>query len=1460
MPFIQLQFRRDISSNWISNNPVLAGGELGLELNTNLFKIGDGTLDWINLPYAGLHGPTGETGPTGCTGSTVMTLTLFNGTPTFLSPTSIILNNTNDIVVTNHEYDIYNAGLYLQCRLPDTSAYVEGEGDPVIYFGNNLAWGLIRGGNTIYFQTDYGSTTVSSYSYRPGDIFSMYFDTQGANYYINDVLQSQLPSLQPGYTSTVYFYVNFIPAPLQFDDIMIYQSGRAGPTGPAGVDGTSTNTGATGDTGPSGPAGNTGDSGPAGDTGYTGPTGDTGYTGPTGDPGPTGDTGSTGDSGATGATGPTGDTGPTGSTGETGPTGIFGAGTFSWVAGSGTQILSSSEIQSTSAAGDWTLHAYSQESIVGPCVITFQSNDPGNVMGALNENPGSFTGYTSLSYAFFPVSSGSFVTIFESGVDKGSYPITWTNSSVFRILYNGTSISYYVDNQLVPYQSTPTPGTPLHLDMALRNLGTTAYNVHFDRLLLGATGYTGASGDTGPPGPPGDTGPPGNPGDTGPPGPPGNTGPPGPVAGLPNEVIYNAEGVAAGSSNLTFDGSTVTGYNISVTNEFDLNGQRFYSHGADGFSVNENYDAGNENTTAYHFTSGSNTRDIVFSIAKTATFTNLFGTYGSAGDNTFVIGSESSNVTNFEFRSGVGIGATLNLSGGSLLYKIGNDGQLYAPQIQNAVTSNSLYFDTMSGLITYGAATGGPTGDTGSTGDTGPTGSTGDTGPTGSIGIPGVSTGLVLYLDTDGGAAPQDGALLKAPNTGAQTTITATESTNDYLVGTFTTPTNSTDNTVLIGGLWQTNIYAYASNDTSVTFYTKIYYVDSTGVTETLLAAGNSGASIQIYSTPYIITHILYVPDTVLPDTTYRYRIKVYANFATSATLTINFRDSTTSHAHTTLAANSATGPTGFTGLTGPTGPTGALNFTGPTGAILFYDGVSVTGTTGLAYTQGSTGPVVTIAGDLVPATNNIYSLGSTGAIWKNIYVGTGSLHIGAAILSSTGTSILFNGDLIPSQPNAFSVGNATNLVKSIHIGPGTVFIGPTGTLGNDPNGIIYTEFGFAAPTIVVGASIPGATGTVDGGVRLTLSSDAIGSLQYQHLGTGGIPNGLRYTIATLPGTGPTGTIVYYNGDQTSTGSTGLVYTPPGTGSTGALIVDGGIFPLRPLTNTIGSLSRPWNSVYIGNTGTIYFGGAAKLSTDDNGIAYTTNGFATPFINLGPSEATPLDPGSIGGWRIGPTGTVLTPGYDLIAQQNIPDSTGVTGPVYSLILGRTGVTGPTGATGTTGAPSVTTGPTGVTGPTGAASATTGPTGPSLSYAAGNNPYASITSITIGTTQTRVYEIGPITSLSTTKFMLMANACFIGNKQGVQMTVGRATTTGAVNTSSTNIVSGASSVVLPATSPSYYIAALAQQGDSDSSLNISGFAIDSPGAGTFYYTIWMQSSGAHNYADLTVALTALKIQT
>ena len=69
MPHLKLQFRRGPAADWTATNPILAAGEMGLETDTEQFKIGDGSTHWRDLPYGGLKGPTGWTGYTGWTGA-----------------------------------------------------------------------------------------------------------------------------------------------------------------------------------------------------------------------------------------------------------------------------------------------------------------------------------------------------------------------------------------------------------------------------------------------------------------------------------------------------------------------------------------------------------------------------------------------------------------------------------------------------------------------------------------------------------------------------------------------------------------------------------------------------------------------------------------------------------------------------------------------------------------------------------------------------------------------------------------------------------------------------------------------------------------------------------------------------------------------------------------------------------------------------------------------------------------------------------------------------------------------------------------------------------------------------------------------------------------------------------------------------------------------------------------------
>jgi hypothetical protein len=115
------------------------------------------------------------------------------------------------------------------------------------------------------------------------------------------------------------------------------------------------------------------------------------------------------------------------------------------------------------------------------------------------------------------------------------------------------------------FTGTPTAPTPTVSDNSTR-IATTAFVYSLASSLTGQQGLTGATGTTGPAGargPTGLTGPPGSPGATGPQGPAGASGL---VGGSDGQVLYNNSGVASGSTNLRFDGTTLRPAGILTAN------------------------------------------------------------------------------------------------------------------------------------------------------------------------------------------------------------------------------------------------------------------------------------------------------------------------------------------------------------------------------------------------------------------------------------------------------------------------------------------------------------------------------------------------------------------------------------------------------------------------------------------------------------------------------------------------------------------------------------------------------------------------------------------------------------------------------------------------------------------------------------------------------------------------------
>lgn len=208
-------------------------------------------------------------------------------------------------------------------------------------------------------------------------------------------------------------------------------------------------------------------------------------------------------------------------------------------------------------------------------------------------------------------------------------------------------------------------------------------------------------------------------------------------------------------------------------------------------------------------------------------------------------------------------------------------------------------------------------------------------GPTGPTGANGITSGLILFLDSDGGSIETNGSLSSTPNTNFQTALTFNINIpGTYQIGKFTT--SSIQNIELLGGIWTANIYASANVNDVVKYYFKLFYVDSSS--NEILIVNNSSIPSPIQSTLDVYSNSSYIADRILPDLSCNYRIYLYAVSTGSVILNVYFRSNTISHVHTTLGANLVPGPTGYTGIMGPTGKNAST--TGPTGIVQLSDGL----------------------------------------------------------------------------------------------------------------------------------------------------------------------------------------------------------------------------------------------------------------------------------------------------------------------------------------------------------------------------------------------------------------------------------------------------------------------------------------------------------------------------------------
>src|SRR5689334_5004354 len=89
----RFKLRRGTAANWTYNNPVLLRGEPGIEIDTQKWKVGDGALAWVDLPYMSGGAPGG---------GSINWMGAWSGATAYVEGDAVSLNGSSYICILAH--------------------------------------------------------------------------------------------------------------------------------------------------------------------------------------------------------------------------------------------------------------------------------------------------------------------------------------------------------------------------------------------------------------------------------------------------------------------------------------------------------------------------------------------------------------------------------------------------------------------------------------------------------------------------------------------------------------------------------------------------------------------------------------------------------------------------------------------------------------------------------------------------------------------------------------------------------------------------------------------------------------------------------------------------------------------------------------------------------------------------------------------------------------------------------------------------------------------------------------------------------------------------------------------------------------------------------------------------------------------------------------------------------------
>ena len=265
---------------------------------------------------------------------------------------------------------------------------------------------------------------------------------------------------------------------------------------------------------------------------------------------------------------------------------------------------------------------------------------------------------------------------------------------------------------------------------------------------------------------------------------------------------------------------------------------------------------------------------------------------------------------------------------------------------------------------------------------------------------------------------------------------------------------------------------------------------------------------------------------------------------------------------------------------------------------------ITATGTLALSGTATSTfAGGISIAGSIVPTVDNTYSLGSASLMWKDVYIGPGSLYInGQKVLEDVSNNIVVSADL-----------NQSLVLKTT--GTGDIELNPSG------GGLVYVKGNtiFSAGKTV--STSDNSALSFDDGIApssIVIAGDTITDLSGSNLEVSG--NVLR--VSNTP------SFTYINATST---------TATSTFSGGALVATGGGNLGVGTSTTLAKLDVYGNAIFSGSSRYINFGnvsGTSGYGFRDNGgtLEYKDSGGSwTTFASLASAGTSTLPQGYLSG-------------------------------------------------------------------------------------------------------------------------------------------------------------------------------------------------------------------------------------